>query len=863
MTTKQKDKMTTLRVAVAAKALAGRSRARKASKPARRAKAGKAGAGLVSKAWEATVEFTQEKRRELLGFLYLLCGVALALALVPKDPNLMGPAGAALFRLCFGALGVTAVLLPAGLLTFGLAGLRQQELHAPTVKAGGWALIAVAVTGLLNLVWPDRIALGVASGLYWGGLLGRLLGGAMDKYLAAAGTVVLCLGLVAVAIYLLEQEGLVKMAVLRAYERIRLRGLGFHAGGAGEAEAGPAARKARKARPAAEVAEDADKAAEDGGEAEPVRKPKKGGAVIEALEAEDEEGDGEAAAASGPADIKLIGAREREDIAARFVAQRQKIKVSAGGPRVNTTASTDSLRSDGGFVAKSSLQGYTLPSAELLKEATGTITAPKDYEEVSANLERVLTSFGVAAKVVEVCPGPSVTRYEIALAPGVKMSRVVSLADDIALGAKTSAVRIEGPISGKGTLGVEIPNAKPVAVMMRELVETQEFAAANHKLVFAVGKDIGGSMIFSNLAEMPHLMVAGATGSGKSVCLNAIITSILFRAAPDEVKFLMIDPKRVELTPYDGIPHLMRPVVANPKEAAGALRLMVQEMEDRYKLLASAGMRKIDDYNEWVAAREEEKERSPVMEEEVLEGVPKEKDPHHRLPYIVVIVDELADLMMVSANEVESSICRLAQMARGVGIHLVIATQRPSVDVITGVIKANLPSRIAFQVSSKIDSRTILDGSGAEALLGKGDMLYNPYNVNKPIRVQGCFLSGTEVAKVVAHVKNQAEPTYDPRFTSLSDRSIEASERLEGEDFGDVDDDVYEQALRVVIAAGQGSTSVLQRRLKLGFGRASRLLDRMEAEGIIGPAEHNKPRKLLIDPGAYSDESPDAADSLA
>ena len=394
----------------------------------------------------------------------------------------------------------------------------------------------------------------------------------------------------------------------------------------------------------------------------------------------------------------------------------------------------------------------------LLKEASGTLAAPKDYEEVSANLQRVLTSFGVAAKVVEVCPGPTVTRYEISLAPGVKMSRVVTLADDIALGAKVSSVRIEGPIPGKGTLGIEIPNAKPSPVAMRELIETEEFQKSAHKLIFAVGKDIGGSMIFANLAEMPHLMVAGTTGSGKSVCLNGIITSILFRAAPDEVKFLMVDPKRVELTPYDGIPHLMRPVVANPKEAAGALRLMVEEMESRYKTLASAGMRKIDDYNEWVAEREKEKQLSPVMEEEVLDEVPKEKDPHHRLPYIVVIVDELADLMMVSANEVESSICRLAQMARGVGIHLVIATQRPSVDVITGVIKANLPSRIAFQVSSKIDSRTILDGSGAEALLGKGDMLYNPYNVNKPVRVQGCFLSSSEVAKVVAHVKKPGRP---------------------------------------------------------------------------------------------------------
>jgi S-DNA-T family DNA segregation ATPase FtsK/SpoIIIE len=834
-------KKRTLNVAIAARNIV-KARKGKAVRKGRKAR-GAYEPDFMAKAWTATVEMAQDKKRELAGLLLLLTGIALSLALLPREPNLLGPAGLALFRFFFGAFGLAVVLIPAGLLAFGYAKLTEHEIHAPSVKLAGWALIAVAGTALLNLALPEKIDGGIAAGLYWGGLLGRLLGGAMLKYLATAGTLVLSSALLAVSVYLLEKEGAVKMFFLQAYERLRLYRLGFRG------EELPELSPLRRAPKAA-----------------PKRQPRAQAAAsaveTEDLEAPDASGDrGPEADDSAPAnDIKLIDARGREDIAAKFLAQRQKIKVSQGGPRVNTLASTEALSVAGG--SNSDLSDYKLPDISLLREASGSIVAPKDYEEVSANLERVLTSFGVAAKVVEVCPGPAVTRYEISLAPGVKMSRVVSLADDIALGAKVSAVRIEGPIPGKGTLGVEIPNAKPVAVSMRELVETEEFIKSGHKLIFAVGKDIGGSMIFSNLAEMPHLMVAGATGSGKSVCLNAIITSILFRAAPDEVKMLMIDPKRVELTPYDGIPHLMRPVVSNPKEAAGALRLMVEEMEDRYKLLASAGMRKIDDYNEWVAEREAQKAASPEMEEELLEEIPKEADPHHRLPYIVVIVDELADLMMVSANEVESSICRLAQMARGVGIHLVIATQRPSVDVITGVIKANLPSRIAFQVSSKIDSRTILDGSGAEALLGKGDMLYSPYNVNKPVRVQGCFLSGPEVAKVVAHVKKQADPIFDPRFTSLSPLGAAASDRLEGEDFSDVDDGVYEEALRVVIAAGQGSTSVLQRRLKLGFGRASRLLDRMEAEGIIGPAEHNKPRKLLIDPSDYSDAPPSSAPSL-
>jgi S-DNA-T family DNA segregation ATPase FtsK/SpoIIIE len=396
---------------------------------------------------------------------------------------------------------------------------------------------------------------------------------------------------------------------------------------------------------------------------------------------------------------------------------------------------------------------------------------------------------------------------------------------------------------------------------MRELLETEEFQKSGHKLIFAVGKDIGGSMIFANLAEMPHLMVAGTTGSGKSVCLNGIITSILFRAAPDEVKFLLVDPKRVELTPYDMIPHLIRPVVTNPKEAAGALRLMVEEMEERYKTLASAGMRKIDDYNEWVLEKEKEKEGlEPIPDAEMAE-IPKEPETFKRLPYIVVVVDELADLMMVSANEVESSIARLAQMARGVGIHLVIATQRPSVDVITGVIKANLPSRIAFQVSSKVDSRTILDSSGADALLGKGDMLYNPYNVSKPVRVQGCFLSGSEVSKVVAHVKKQADPVFDARFQNLS--SGEATGKAGGSGGEAQEDPLYEEAVRSVLRAGQASTSVLQRRLKIGYGRAARLLDLMEMEGIIGPPDGNKPRKVLLNPQDYSIEHFSSGDEAA
>lgn len=796
--------------------------------------------GLFSKAWDATVEFTAERKNELSGFLSVTAALLLLLALIPREPNILGPLGAGLQRLLIGGFGLGAFLVTGLIAAFGWVRMLKQEVHAPTIKALGWSLILLSLLSILNLIFEEKVASGAYAGLYLSGLLGKSYGGLLLNYTAPAGVVLVALMLSGVALYLLEYEGLVKNFILQAYERLKIQWVLREAA---PAEAPTVEDDSERLR---EIAEKAVKK---------VRKPKLD--AVETIEAEapvEEEKKAD--------ELQLMSSQDRDRAAELFLKRRQEIKVAAAGPRVNTSASTDSITNENSSAQpRTNLENYEMPPVTLLKHLEGSVAAPKDYQEVSASLEKSLASFGVSAKVVEVCPGPTVTRYEIALAPGVKMSRVVTLADDIALSAKVSSVRIEGPIPGKGTLGIEIPNLKSSPVAMRELIETDEFKNSAHKLIFAVGKDIGGSMIFANLAEMPHLMVAGTTGSGKSVCLNGIITSILFRAAPDEVKFLMIDPKRVELTPYDGIPHLMRPVVTNPKEAAGALRLMVETMEERYKKLAKAGMRKIDDYNEWVDQKEKEKEIAPELNEEELATIPKE-EAVERLPFIVVIVDELADLMMVSANEVESSIARLAQMARGVGIHLVIATQRPSVDVITGVIKANFPSRIAFQVSSKVDSRTILDSSGADALLGKGDMLYNPFNVSKPIRVQGCFLSSSEVGKVVAHVKNQADPVYDPRFQNLSS-GMEGDASLKDGDFGDVDEAIYEDAVAAVLRMGQGSTSVLQRKLRIGYGKAARLLDKMEAEGIIGPPDGNRPRKVLINPADYADGNPLHADIIA
>jgi DNA segregation ATPase FtsK/SpoIIIE-like protein len=796
---------------------------------------------FVSKAWEAAVEFSSERKDELSGFLACSAAMLVFLALIPREPNLLGPFGSGLQHLLVGGFGLGAFLVAGLAVAWGWVRMLKQQLHAPSVKAAGWSLMLLSALSILNLFFDEKVATGAYAGLYLSGLLGKAFGGLLLNYMAPAGVVLVALMLSGIALYLLEYEGMVKNFFLQAYERTKIKWL---------------LRSAEDDGAAVVVEDDSERLRQI---AEKAVKRIKKAPVVETAVAEAEE----AAPAEGKKEdeLQLMSSQDRDRAAELFLKRRQEIKVAAAGPRVNVSASTDSITNENTAAQpRTNLADYKMPPVSLLKFIDGVVATPSDYQEISANLEKALASFGVSAKVVEVCPGPTVTRYEIALAPGVKMSRVVTLADDIALSAKVSSVRIEGPIPGKGTLGIEIPNLKAIPVAMRELIETDEFKNSSHKLIFAVGKDIGGSMIFANLAEMPHLMVAGTTGSGKSVCLNGIITSILFRAAPDEVKFLMVDPKRVELTPYDGIPHLIRPVVTNPKEAAGALRLMVETMEERYKKLAKAGMRKIDDYNEWVAEREKEKESAPEMSAEELASIPKE-EPVERLPYIVVIVDELADLMMVSANEVESSIARLAQMARGVGIHLVIATQRPSVDVITGVIKANLPSRIAFQVSSKVDSRTILDSSGADALLGKGDMLYNPYNVSKPIRVQGCFLSSSEVGKVVAHVKGQADPVYDPRFQNLGDAMGDGA--LKGGDFSDVDDSIYEDAVGAVLRMGQGSTSVLQRKLRIGYGKAARLLDKMEAEGIIGPPDGNRPRKVLINPADYADGNPRNVDMIA
>ncbi|MCY8909045.1 DNA translocase FtsK [Bacillus atrophaeus] len=464
---------------------------------------------------------------------------------------------------------------------------------------------------------------------------------------------------------------------------------------------------------------------------------------------------------------------------------------------------------------------YQMPSLDLLADPmhTGQQTDKKNIYENARKLERTFQSFGVKAKVTQVHLGPAVTKYEVYPDVGVKVSKIVNLSDDLALALAAKDIRIEAPIPGKSAIGIEVPNAEVAMVSLKEVLESKLNDRPDAKLLIGLGRNISGEAVLAELNKMPHLLVAGATGSGKSVCVNGIITSILMRAKPHEVKMMMIDPKMVELNVYNGIPHLLAPVVTDPKKASQALKKVVNEMERRYELFSHTGTRNIEGYNDHI--------KRFNAEEEV-------KQPE--LPYIVVIVDELADLMMVASSDVEDSITRLSQMARAAGIHLIIATQRPSVDVITGVIKANIPSRIAFSVSSQTDSRTILDMGGAEKLLGRGDMLFLPVGANKPVRVQGAFLSDDEVEHIVDHVITQQKAQYQEEM--IPEETTETH--------SEVSDDLYDEAVELIVGMQTASVSMLQRRFRIGYTRAARLIDAMEDRGVVGPYEGSKPREVLL-----------------
>ncbi len=508
-------------------------------------------------------------------------------------------------------------------------------------------------------------------------------------------------------------------------------------------------------------------------------------------------------------------------------SEAQAIVISDSSPEISTSmnqvssASKEALKSGDSEINISynnvpQAIAYQFPDIELLNQVVSQSTKD-DTKKIKAKakiLEETLLNFGVEAKVVQVNKGPTITRYELQPSAGVKVSKIVNLSDDIALNLAAQAIRIEAPIPGKAAIGIEIPNEDIATVALREVIDTPTYKNSNLNLPFALGKDVSGTPIVTDITKMPHLLVAGATGSGKSVCINTLILSILYNASPDMVKLVLIDPKVVELNQYNGIPHLLIPVVTDPKKATSALNWALQEMTKRYKMFAENGVRDIDGYNN--------------------------KLQDAKIPYIVIIIDELADLMMVAPNDVEDAICRLAQMARAAGLHLIIATQRPSVDVITGVIKANIPSRIAFSVASQADSRTILDMGGAEKLLGKGDMLFYPVGASKPVRIQGAFISEKEIERIVTFIKEQTnEVHYETEIVEqINQNNIETSNNS---------DELFNEALKIVVEGQQASISMLQRRLRIGYNRAARLIDEMEAKGFVGAHEGSKPRQVLID----------------
>ena len=469
---------------------------------------------------------------------------------------------------------------------------------------------------------------------------------------------------------------------------------------------------------------------------------------------------------------------------------------------------------------------YEFPPIELLTE--GGLRSVKGGKKAMADnatkLQKTVYNFGVSAKVEIVSVGPAITRYELKPAEGVRVSKIANLADDIALNLAAESIRIEAPIPGKQAVGIEIPNKENEVVHLRDIIESSKFSDSNSKLAFALGKDVAGEEVVTDIAKMPHVLIAGSTGSGKSVCINTLITSIIYKAKPSEVKLVLVDPKVVELSVYNGIPHLLIPVVTDPKKAAGALAWAVQEMVNRYSLFAAKGVRDIKGYN---AALDKENEAS-------------------KLPQIVIVIDELADLMMVAKNDVEDAICRLAQMARAAGMHLVIATQRPSVDVITGLIKANIPSRIAFAVSSQVDSRTILDMAGAEKLLGKGDMLFYPTGMSKPTRIQGAFISDKDVEKIVDFVKSNGTATYSDDVLESIEKANSNEKELKDIDEDNDTDPFLDEAIETVIETQQASTSFIQRRFKVGYARAGRIIDQMEERGIISGYQGSKPREVLM-----------------
>jgi DNA segregation ATPase FtsK/SpoIIIE, S-DNA-T family len=759
-----------------------------------------------------------ENRRfnELVGFLAITVAVLTALALLSYSPhdtslnvsaaspdahparNWIGPAGAYSADLIFQGFGYPAFLLPMGIFALGLRWFRSRAIDSALTKLAGYALLVLSLPALLAL-WriPD-----VRGSIPPGGLLGTLVSGALQAMFNSVGAHVVGAAVFLTGVFLttrfsfagthalvsgpvskLDLLGRLKARVAasrqtREQERLRRRLADIKTAGRHPVSQNTGAKDLKENHPAM------------------------------AKEPEEDDLRGEKSDTESPGMVLVLP---------EHAAAPAPAKKSGAEPKIAKGAT-----------------GFKLPSTGLLRAAERSERIEEaELKECARAIEQKCREFDVGGHVTQINPGPVVTTFELKPEAGIKYSRITGLADDLCLALRAESILIER-IAGKSTVGIEVPNQHRQTITLREIIESPEFVNSPSKMTLSLGKDLIGRIRVSDLAQMPHLLIAGSTGTGKSVFLNSLIVSMLYKATPDELKLVMVDPKRLELGLYEDIPHLLAPVVTDPKIASNVLRNATREMERRLKLLAQRGVRNIDQYN-----RTFTKGQSLSLFES------QEEEEHHPLPFIVIVIDELADLMMVDTSNVEESITRLAQMARAVGIHLILATQRPSVDVITGLIKANFPARISFRVASKVDSRTILDANGAESLLGRGDMLYLPAGSSRLHRIHGPLVVEDEISALCDFWRSQAKAVYNERLLDPPKEDAEApgAPGEGGED--DVDDELYQEAVRVVCEMGRASTSTLQRRLRIGYGRAARLIDIMEKDGIVGPADGTKPREVL------------------
>jgi len=811
------------------------------------------------------------RRNEIIAILFLALSLLLVLCLVsaafyPNDPswnsagalrtqNWAGSIGANVAAALFQAVGLASYLLPPLLLAAAWRRFRTRSIHAPLSRLLGLVILVVATSALLSISnLPPVFDLSVQPGGLVGTLTARTLASGLNK----VGATILLVAFAATGLLLATNFTFTALyqtiagAVGNRFAFLRPLPLRFKSWFAARREQIRLYQESRLARKAErEAARQAIRQTRDLSPAERVAEFMKETEVAAAANA----GSSGSAALSQPGLLATGTQPARAAASAAAGIPGATIVESRSGRRsIFPTGSIGVLEDDGQLEqmlkgasvlrtkaeapaagklpfdadrARLNYYDYALPPLEFLNEAPPhSEQADAELLSLGKRLAEKCKDFNVTGQIKHICPGPVVTTYEFKPDPGVKYSRVVSLVDDLCLALKAESIRIDR-MPGKPHVGIEVPNPHRETIFLREVIESRAFRESPSKLTIALGKTIDGLNYVADLAKMPHLLIAGTTGAGKSVGVNALIVSILYRARPDEVKFILIDPKRLELGLYEHIPHLATPIITDPKLAARSLKWAVAEMERRYRELAGWGVRNIDGYN------------TEIMRRNLVKDYDEGGDPHKPLPYIVIIIDELADLMITSGREVEESMTRLAQMARAVGIHLVLATQRPSVDVITGLIKANFPSRISFCVSSKVDSRTIIDANGAEQLLGRGDMLFLPPGTSRLIRVHGAYIEETEIGRIVSHIKAQGLPAYDETITQSEEEALGLEE-------SDTEhDELFEEALRICVEMKRASTSVLQRRLRIGYGRAAAILDIMEREGLIGQADGSRPRPVL------------------